>query len=301
MRRLRILFKTLSYVLMFTLILGIVMVLYLRIDSRTSRDEWFEERRGTLVNAASSVSETLTGNVRLIRNEHVPEPLPVLIMIVGHRTGRDAVELFGDVGNRAVIAIDYPYDGPERPKGVVQTTRSLPKARAAILDTVPVVSLLVDWIVEQPWADAERIVIVGVSFGVPFAAQAATLDRRIAGVMLVHGAADNRLWMETQVARRTDSKRLHYPLSVVLNWMAYGPIFDTAEHVAEISPRSIVIVAGRDDERTPAGQPELLYQAAGEPKRLRYTEGGHVDSSRPHIVEALMQIMNEEMEFLSGQ
>lgn len=102
-----------------------------------------------------------------------------------------------------------------------------------------------------------------------------------------------------QVARRIDSELLHYPLGTIVYWLAYGPIFDTEKHIAAIAPRPVLIIAARNDERTPAGQEQLLFDAAGEPKRLRYSEGNHVEPDRPGVIADLLKIADEEMAFLS--
>jgi dienelactone hydrolase len=313
----RLLGKVFKYLLL-TIALGLVLGLgWLRWESHRPRQDWWAERHGQLVSVESKRGETPHGQLtetvtlesdsglrvllRLIREERPNDRLPVLVVLGGHRTGSDAVDLFGDVGERAVVGIDYPYDGPEKVRGVRQTLSTVPLARRAFRDTVPAVSLVLDWIVDQPWADARRIVIVGASLGVPFATTAAALDRRIQGAMLVHGAADNRLWLEAQLARRIDTQALHYPLATVLHWIAYGPVMDTREHIAAIAPRPVVIIGARGDERTPAGQTELLFQLAGEPKRLRFTEGKHIEPDRPEIVTALLQIADEEIAFLAGE
>jgi pimeloyl-ACP methyl ester carboxylesterase len=236
---------------------------------------------------------------RIIRDVETDALLPVLVILGGHRTGSDAVELFGDVGHRSIVGVDYPYDGPDKVKGVIPIARTIPLARQAFLDTVPAVSLLLDWLVEQTWVDKKRIILVGASLGVPFAATAAARDRRITALMLVHGAADNRLWLEVQVARRIDTELLHYPLATILYWLAYGPVLDTSKHVATISPRPVLIIGARDDERTPAGQAEILFDAARDPKRLRRTDGQHIQSNRTEIFAELRRIADEELEFLS--
>ena len=101
------------------------------------------------------------------------------MILGGHRTGSDSVDLFGDVRGRAIVGIDYPYAGPEKVKGLIPIATAIPEARQAILDIVPAVSLILDWLVEQPWVDKKKIVIVGASLGVPFAATAAARDERI--------------------------------------------------------------------------------------------------------------------------
>lgn len=301
--------------LLFLAVVVLAALAWLRWEAHRPGDAWLAERHGQLADVTSERSVTADGQlterlvlisdsglqvaVRLLRDRRNDTPLPVLIVLGGHRTGSDAIDLFGDVGPRAVVGVDYPYDGPERVRGAAQTLGAIRPARRAILDTVPAVSLLIDWLMRQSWVDTDRIVIVGASLGVPFAASAAARDGRIAGAMLVHGAADNRLWIEAQLASRVGAKALRYPVSVVLHWLAYGPVHDTREHVAAIAPRPVVIVGARADERTPAGQAERLFELAGEPKRLRWTEGKHIEPDRPEIIAALLQIADEEFDFLT--
>ena len=298
------------------IVVSLAGLLWLRWESHLPRDDWFTERKGDLIETSAERSMTPHGQLteklvltsdsglrvllRLIRDEDPIVRRPVLIVLGGHRTGSDAVDLFGDVGDRVVVGVDYPYDGPEKVRGPGQLLKTLPLARQAMRDTVPAVSLALDWVLAQPWADADRVIIVGASLGVPFATTAAARDQRIRGALLVHGAADNRLWLEAQLARRIDTQALHYPLSVLLHWMAYGPALDTRERIGAIAPRPVVIIGARNDERTPAGQTELLYELAGEPKRLRFTDGAHIEPDRREIIEALLRIADEEMQFLSA-
>ena len=316
MKSLRVVRKAFVFGLLLVCVSFCLALVWLRWESHQPRDRWFVERHGELIGVTTergltphsqlteklrlTSSSGLTVVARLIRDENVEGRLPVLVVLGGHRTGSDAVDLFGDVGQRAVVGIDYPYDGPEKVRGISQSLGAIPAARRAFLDTVPGVSLVIDWLVQQPWADPGRIIVVGGSLGVPFAASAAAFDKRITGAMLVHGAADNRLWLEAQIERRVDTTWTHYPLSVVLHWLAYGPVHDTRKTVGRIAPRPLVIIGARDDERTPAGQTELLYQLAGEPKRLRWTEGLHIEPDRSEIIEELLKIADSEMGFLAA-
>lgn len=300
------------------IVLAIALPLtWLRWDAGRPRDDWFNARHGQIETVVVTETATTDGQrsdavslksdsglevfFRVIRDAGASGKVPLLLVLGGHRTGSDSVELFGEVSDRAVVGIDYPYDGPESVKGVVPIAKTIPMARRAILDVVPAVSLALDWLVEQDWVDKEKIVIVGASLGVPFATIAAARDQRITSLMLVHGAADTRLWLETQIARRSDNEFLHYPLGSVLYWLAYGPVFDTGKTISAVSPRPVLIVGARNDERTPAGQAELLFDSAGEPRRLRYTEGEHIQPNRPAIIEKLLYIADEEMPFLTQQ
>jgi dienelactone hydrolase len=308
-------FTVLKYFMLFTVISVTLALTWLRWESGLPKDVWFSDRHGQIAAAVVEDSITQDGqqnqsvqlesnsglrvSFRVIRNAQVAAPQPVMMVLGGHRTGSGAVDLFGDVGSRVIVGIDYPYDGPQKVQGVTSALRAIPSARQAVLDTVPAVSLILDWLVTQEWVDQDKIIVIGASLGVPFAATAAARDERIAGLMLVHGAADNRRWLEVQVARRVDSEISHYPLATVLYWLAYGPVFDTKKYVAMLSPRPLLIVGARNDERTPGGETEVLFANAREPKRLRFTEGRHIQPNRTEIIGELLKIADEELAFLT--
>ena len=283
--------------------------LWLRSDAARPLEDYFAARHGELVAANviernvddGQVAEFLTlqsgsglsVRTRVIRPDVTEATLPVLIILGGHRTGSDAVDLFGRVGDRAVVALDYPYDGPEKVRGVRQTLETLPLARRAFIDTPPAVSLTLDWLYAQSWVDTERITMVGASLGVPFAALSTARDARIKGAVLVHGAADNEAWIEVQVARRNENPVVIAVVTKLLHWLSYGPTFDIGRNTALISPRPVVIVGARQDERTPAEQTTALYEAAGEPKLLRWTSGRHVEPDRPEVIAELLAIADD--------
>lgn len=289
-----------------------LVLAWLRWDAGRSREAWFDQRQGRLSSAqlqdsgpardpgllAESVvlraDSGLEVRFQVIRRDE-PGRWPVMVLIGGHRTGSDAVNLFDHIGRHAVVALDYPYAGPTRVRGTGEFLRIVPQVRQAFLDLPPAVSLTVDWLQEQPWVRPDDIVMTGVSLGVPFAATAAARDPRLRGLLLVHGAADNRLWLEQNIGRRVATEWLRPPVATVLHWLVYGPAFDTAERVAAVSPRPVIIVGARDDERSPEDQTLRLYEAAREPKRLRWTEGGHVGPARADIIEDLVRIATEEL------
>ena len=297
-------------------LLFVAALIWLRMDASRPLNAYFDARQGALGEVEVLESRENGGQLdrllemrsdsglrvraRVVRPSLADARLPVLIILGGHRTGSDAVDLFGDVGAKAVVALDYPYEGPQKVRGIGQIIEALPLARRAFRDTPPSVSLVVDWLESEDWADSERLVIVGASLGVPFATLAAARDRRLAGAILVHGAADNLAWLEVQVARRNEDARLHRPLATLIHWLAYGPTFDTAKNVAVISPRPIVIVGATEDERTPPEQTEALFRAAKEPKLMRWTDGRHVQPDRAEIVGELLRVADEVLPFVTG-
>ncbi len=280
-------------------------------DARQVKNEFFDARKGEVV--AASVSEIaqdqgqrsdlvrlrsdtgLAVTLRVLRPSSTQTRLPVLLILGGHRTGSRAVQLLGTPEKFALVVMDYPYHGPQSIHGLLPALRHLPGIRRALLDTPPAVSLVVDWLEGQPWLETQRIIMVGVSLGAPFAATAAARDTRLSELWLVHGAADNRLWLQANLARRIQSEALRSVLATVLMWVANGPTFDTTARVAAISPRPVLIVGARSDEKTPPGQTEQLFEAASEPKSLRWTDGGHVRPGRDDVIGELLGIARQQL------
>ncbi len=304
----------LVYVPLAVLLVLAFSLAWLRWDAGRERADWFDARKGTLESAEVTFEgfvgrdghriETvhltsdsgLDISFRVLRPAAQSAPRPVLIVLGGHRTGSEAVTLFDEIGGLAFVAMDYPYDGPSSVAGLAEFASIMPQIREALLDIPPAISLTLDWLLEQEWADGEEIAMAGVSLGVPFAATAAARDERLSGLMLAHGAADNRQWLEQNLARAF-AEWLRPPMATLMHWLAYGPLFDTRERVAAVSPRPVVIVGARGDRRTPESQTRELYAAAREPKTLYWTEGGHVGPARGDIIDDLVRIANEEMPF----
>lgn len=303
-------FKLTAATIAGAVILVAIALAWLWLDSRRLKDDYFAERKGVL---SSSMATPAPGDAagepglislesdsglavrfRVLRAEGASEPLPVLLVLGGHRTGSRAVELVGDPGPFAMVMLDYPYDGPQSIHGLAEILRYLPRIRRALLDIPPAISLTVDWLLQQPWADKERIVMIGVSLGAPFAATAAALDQRLAALWLAHGAADNRLWLQANLARRIEGEMLQSLAATVLIWIANGPTFDTAARVSAVSPRPVLVIGARADERTPSGQTERLFAAANEPKSLRWTDGMHIEPGRREVIDALLAIAREQ-------
>ena len=91
--------------------------------------------------------------------------LPVLLMLGGYRTGKDAVDLVGDPQGIAYAAIDYPYHGEQALSRFAGSVAAIPAVQRAFLDSPPAVLMALNWLLEQPWADEQRIELAGVDVG----------------------------------------------------------------------------------------------------------------------------------------
>jgi hypothetical protein len=282
-------------------------------DHARPRHETFIERRGTSFiveteavrqepggftsQAISLTSDSgLRVNARVLRPGLEHPPLPVMVLLGGHRTGRDAIDLVGHPGQAVMVALDYPYHGTAAIRFPGSFFRGLGDIQQALLDTPPAASLVLDWLATQPWADTRRAELVGVSLGTPFVAVAGALDARFDRVWFIHGGAGNRGWIEHNLQNRIPQDWLRPLVASLAHLLAHGSSFDTEYWIARIAPRPVVVVGARDDERLPEAKVMKLYDAAGAPKELVWTEGGHVDPRRPELVRALLDIVRARLE-----
>ncbi|MSU46800.1 MAG: hypothetical protein EXS42_06685 [Lacunisphaera sp.] len=233
-------------------------------------------------------------DLRVLRPAAVAVRLPLVVLLGGHRTGRDAVDLLGAPGPFAVAALDYPYDGPERPRGWRQSLATIPAARRALLETPQAVLLALDWLTAQPWVDPSRVELVGVSLGVPFAAVVGALEPRFRRVWLIHGGAGNREWIEHNLGTKVQSELLRGIAGRLVYLLAHGPTLEAEYWAPRIAPRPVIIIGAREDRRLPPHLVERLHAAAGEPKELIWIDGGHVDR-RPEAVRRLLELVRARL------
>jgi len=252
---------------------------------------------GALSRAVRLTSSTgLVVDLRVLRPSGPPRPRPLVILLAGHRTGRDAIDIVGDPGGIVVAALDYPYHGPEKPRGVAESLRAIPLIQTGLLDTPPAVSVALDWLIAQPWVDRERVELMGVSLGVPFAGVAGALDPRFRRVWLVHGGNDNRAWLANRLETRISNSPARHTAATLLHLLAHGPTFRPERWVPRIAPRTVAVVGADSDEQMPRSSVEGLHALAGEPKELFWSEGGHVSTKRLDIVRQLLDLVRARIE-----
>lgn len=154
----------------------------------------------------------------------------------------------------ASLAIDLPLHGAREdamldearrnPLGLAQHwSAALAEAKAAI-----------GWLMARDDVDASRINATGYSLGSYIALQTAAADSRVASVMV---AAGGDLPMT--------------PWTSMLRMIA-----DPVQSVRALKGRPLLMLHGRTDRTISAEQARRLYDAAAQPKQLRWYDTGHV-------------------------
>ena len=272
------------------------------------------ERRSTLAAVREEAAEVLDGHlVQSVRvtaasglavDLLVKRPLadtggtvarrPLVLLLGGHKTGRDAVGLIPETQGAVVAAMSYPYHGPHRVKGLA-VLRHVPAIRRAIFDTPPAVLVALDYLLARPDVDAARVEGVGVSLGAPFMVIAGALDPRIARVWSIHGAAGSYGLLETNLRRAIPAAPPRAAVAGLASLLVAGPRMAPERWAPRIAPRPFVMVNATHDVQMPRPLVERLYDAAAEPKSLVWIPGGHV-RSRPEVVRPLIDTVLGRME-----
>ena len=300
---------TLRRILLVALLLIVVAGGLYCLELAIPKRDYFVERRGTLV--AADISEVSSDGIvqKLVRLESstglrvsmrvvrpataTGETLPVIIVMGGEGTGKDAVDLVGTPQGVAYLALDYPYAGDQELDAFWESLTAIPGIQQAFLDSPPAMSLAVDWAEQQDWFDAGNVELVGASLGVPFTAVAGALDDRFTQVWLLHGGAENVPWVMHVGRRYVENDFLRGALTRLALLLVYGNSFETLGWIPEIAPRPLVIVAARDDDFVPpeAQQPFVEAAATSEHIEIVWTEGRHIRPTRREELQQLLDVV----------
>ena len=202
-----------------------------------------------------------------------------------------AVDTPDRTGNLVLLSIEYPYSGPDRPRGL-DWVRYFGTMRRAILDTPPAVLLAAQYLYTRRDVDPERVTVIGVSLGVPFSVAAAATDKRIAGAALLHGGGDIATMAYYAFADRGPPWIMR-ALAWGLSWVA-APLEPT-RYAPDVAPRPVLMVNAADDEFIPRSSVLELYVALRQPKRMVWLESAHIASGDEEVVDGLMAITLEWM------
>jgi dienelactone hydrolase len=109
------------------------------------------------------------GRVRFVVSlpDPIPgRPVPLVIVVGGLRGGSNAVReltaVAGDLGPNAIVGFDWPLP---RDPGPLDIALHVPTLRRHVLSVPGQVDALLAWASHEPWADGERVSLLGFSLG----------------------------------------------------------------------------------------------------------------------------------------
>ena len=201
------------------------------------------------------------------------QPLPVLVVLGGANTGRKNLRQVPAASTYVLIGYDWPL--PRKlPKGLA-LARAMPGLYPQVLAVPGQVAAAVGWLAGQPWADAERISLLGFSLGALMAPAAQRVARSsghdIGWTVLAYGGAD--LGTILAAHPKADLGWSRPWVGAAAN-LLLRPI-EPAEHLPHLAGRFLLIGAS-EDQLVPRPSFELFRELTPEPKTVVLLDGGHI-------------------------
>jgi hypothetical protein len=216
---------------------------------------------------------------------------PAIVLMGGKATGKYAIDYALGIRDVIIVAPHYPYD-PRDSYTVMEFLSDVPEIRLALLDMVPAVMLVTDYLWQREDVDTTRLVLLGYSFGAPFVPCIIAHDRRAAVAAMVYGGGELRSLIRHNVARYEGV--LVSEIVGLLGGMLLHPL-EPLRYINEVSPTPLIMINGAHDEQIPKENVQLLYDKAKEPKKIIWLESRHVNRRDVELTKLIVKTLSEEL------
>ena len=224
------------------------------------------------------------------------EPAPCIIFLHGIGQNKEFLDEIAEPFTRAgfaMITFDQYMRGERRlddPGPLDEILAFRQRGALTVIETRRVV----DYLETRADIDAERIYLVGASYGAITGSTAVALEPRIQAVVLVYGGGNMPSLMDSPMIR--DELGAWAPFLIqIASW--YLAPADPIQYVHRIAPRPILFQHGRADSVVPPESAKALYEAAREPKTFYWYEGDHIGLDEATVRE----VLNDALEWLQAR
>jgi len=289
-----------------TAILASLLCIIFYLHFKDYRED-FRERRGLIINAQlEPVTKDSTGAKFWLRLQNTKGMVmncgmlvpngenilwPAVILLGGKATGKHAVDYALGVDSVLIVAVDYPFE-PRDNYTVTSFLGDVPTIRSSLLDMVPSVMLVRDYLATRDDVDTTRIVVAGYSFGAPLVPVIVATDRRFSAAVMGYGAGGLHSLIRHNIRRYRDP--FVSELGGVLGGLLLRPL-EPMRYIAEVSPTPLIMINGTHDDQIPHGNTLALHENAGQPKTIRWIESGHLHPRNPELTRKVANAMADEL------
>src|SRR5208337_2737116 len=223
-----------------------------------------------------------------------PKKLPVVLVLGGLVTGADSIRYIKDAGDNAIASYAWPV--PVRLHGVSAFMLQAPGLYHNVMTIPGQGASVLHWLISQPWADAERLSLLGFSQGAlaaPAVQDIAAHDgTRVGWTIIAYGGAP----LGALLAGNPHMKPawLGKVLAPCVDLVFHS--LEPTVHLPRLSGKFLVL-EGRDDSLIPEAARNLLREAVPEPKTVITFEGNHMGVG-PDKMALLQKIIETSKQWL---
>jgi dienelactone hydrolase len=243
-------------------------------------------------------------HVRVLRASDGAVRLPAIVVLGGLERGSGVVDLMPRTDDAVLVGFDYPLELPQR----LRWTEVLPLARRlekGIHETIDAAGRVHALLARRADIDADRLTIVGVSLGAPFAViSAAEQDWR--GLVIIDGFGDLPRTLRHQFARRWRPR--YGVFAEAMAWLAQTvamlliDVPEPEDSARRLRPdQRVYMINAEDDEFVPSRSRQALQDAlrqSGAQLSFETLPGHHVRAGDEGVIA---QLHSRASEWMRGQ
>lgn len=224
-------------------------------------------------------------------------PMPVIIVLGGMRTGIENIRPIQNAGDNVLIGYDWPLPADVSISGGLNALSFDMRDRA--LSVPGQVEAILSWLDGQPWADTQRVSLLGYSLGAMVAPSVqrvlAEAGHRVGWTVLAYGGTDLGDIVAANPHLRPDWAK---PLLGLAADRLLIPL-EPAEHLAHLQGR-FLLLDGSADRIIPAASAARLRTLTPEPKTAQTLEGDHMSLAADQA-RLLAEIIGRSRSWLATQ
>lgn len=219
-----------------------------------------------------------------------PPPYPCIIFLHGIGQSKGFLEEIAAPYTKAGFAFASfdQYTRGERKLDSENPVRAALALRRRCALNVIETRRLVDYLESRPEIAADRIYLIGASFGAITGATAVAFEPRIQAAVMTYGGGDLDKLLSSEAAR-SELGALHWPVKTLVAYLT-APA-DPVKYVGRVSPRPLLFQNGTYDSLIPMEAADAFYAAANDPKERTLYESDHVgldeETTRAVLLECL--------------
>lgn len=227
---------------------------------------------------------------------------PVLMIFGGFEQAGAVLDLLNPKVPVIIASFDYPFQ-PPRKFEFPESLKFAPEAKRAIHETIDGIGQLARELRKRPDVDADRVTLIGASFGAPFALAAAAQDSQIAGLVLVHGFADVPGTIGEIVKKKWSSRLgvLAAPAAWLISqggWMYFdAPAPEDSAKMLSKNQKVLMVVA-EADTRIPKRSIEKLWRSLEQSQASReriLMPGDHLEPGATKLIAEITELVTDWM------